>query len=302
MGANWTAISDGGLSITSQAAAGSSSSIAGDIRTGETYASDQYSQLEVSATQLSGGQWIGPAVRSQNGGQDTYLGIYFWNSGSPELRLYKRSAGSWTQLGSSYSSGPLAAGTQLKLMAVGSTISFLQDGVERIAVTDNSLTGGAPGIISFGAATADNWAGNPTPSSTDANGGGGAGGDPSVSSASASVSSSAFCYGVDPDSYEWITPTSFTYLTTAPQPELNGNPYWSYGAMPFAIEGTDPTGVMGNGYRPYCGKGTPTGIVVDNQGENVPYAYASLLADNGATVTNPNQDPGVPGWYQVVTP
>ena len=145
LGANWTAISDGGLSITSQAAAGSSSSIAGDIRTGETYASDQYSQLEVSATQLSGGQWIGPAVRTQNGGQDTYLGIYFWNSGSPELRLYKRSAGSWTQLGSSYSSGPLAAGTQLKLMAVGSTISFLQDGVERIAVTDNSLTGGAPG-------------------------------------------------------------------------------------------------------------------------------------------------------------
>ena len=31
-------------------------------------------------TQLSGGQWVGPAVRSQNGGQDTYLGIYFWNS------------------------------------------------------------------------------------------------------------------------------------------------------------------------------------------------------------------------------
>ena len=108
-------------------------------------ASDQYSQLEVTSTQLSGGQWIGPAVRSQNGGQDTYLGIYFWNSGSPELRLYKRSAGTWIQLGSSYSSGPLAAGTQLKLTAVGSTISFLQNGVARITVTDSSLTGGAPG-------------------------------------------------------------------------------------------------------------------------------------------------------------
>ena len=101
-------------------------------------------------------------MRAQNGGQDTYLGIYFWNSGSPELRLYKRSAGTWTQLGSSYSSGPLAAGTELKLTAVGSTISFLQDGVERIAVSDNSLTGGAPGIMAYGAATADNWAGNPT--------------------------------------------------------------------------------------------------------------------------------------------
>ena len=249
-------------------------------------------------------------MRSQNGGQDTYLGIYFWNSGSPELRLYERSAGTWIQLGSSYSSGPLAAGTQLKLTAVGSTISFLQDGVARITVTDNSLTGGAPGVISYGAATADNWAGNPTSSGTSAIGGGGGGGDDlSVSdgggdglSVSASVSSSAFCYGVGPDSFDWITPTRFTYLTTAPQPELSGQPYWSYGAMPFAVQGTDPTGVMGNGYRPYCGKGTPTGIVVDNQGENVPSTYASLLADNPATVKNPNGDLGVPGWYQVVTP
>ena len=145
LGANWTDITDGGMSISSQAVLGSSSGLAGDIRTGETYASDQYSQLEVTSTQLSGGQWIGPAVRSQTGGQNTYLGIYFWNSGSPQLRLYKRSAGTWTQLGNSYNSGPLAAGTQLKLTAVGSTISFLQNGIARITVTDNSFTGGAPG-------------------------------------------------------------------------------------------------------------------------------------------------------------
>ena len=131
---------------------------------------------------------------------------------------------------------------------------------------------------------------------------GGGGDDGSGTGSGSGVSSGAFCYGVDPDSYEWITPTRFTYLTTAPQPELSGKPYWSYGSMPFAVKGTDPTGVMGNGYRPYCGKGTPTGIVVDNQGENVPSGYASLLANNGATVKNPNQDLGVPGWYQVVTP
>ena len=161
--------------------AGSSGGLAGDIRTGETYAGDQYSQVEVTSTQLTGGQWIGPAVRAQNGGQNTYLGIYFWNSGSPVLSLYKRSAGNWIQLGNSYNSGPLAAGTQLKLMAVGSRISFLQDGVERIAATDTSLTGGAPGIISYGAAKADNWSGGTATStgttgfqivyrSTDANG------------------------------------------------------------------------------------------------------------------------------------
>ena len=56
-------------------------------------------------------------------------GIYSWNNGSPVLQLFKRSGANWTQLGSTYNSGPLAAGTQLKLTVVGSTISFLQNGV-----------------------------------------------------------------------------------------------------------------------------------------------------------------------------
>ena len=114
----------------------------------------------MTSTQLSGGQWIGPAVRMQSGGQDMYLGIYYWNNGTQQLRLYKRKSGTWTQLGSSFNSGPLAAGTQLKLTAVGSTISFLQNGVARITATDCSVTGGAPGIMTFGTAKADNWVGS----------------------------------------------------------------------------------------------------------------------------------------------
>ena len=166
LGANWAAVSDGGLSISSQAVLGSSAT-AGDIRVGETYAGDQSSQVEVTSTQLSGGQWIGPAVRMQNGGQNMYLGIYFWNNGSQQLRLYKRSAGTWIQLGSSYNSGALPAGTQLQLTAVGSTISFLQNGVTRIGVTDNSVTGGAPGIMTYGTATGDNWVGGAATSVVD---------------------------------------------------------------------------------------------------------------------------------------
>jgi hypothetical protein len=159
LGGNWTNVGDGGLAISSQAAAGTvGAAVSGDIRTGETYAGNQYSQIEVTATQLSGSQWIGAAVRVQNGGQDGYVGIYNWNNGSPVLGLYERSGGSWFQLGS-YSSGPLAAGTQLKLMVVGSTIAFLANGVERIAVGDSGLTGGAPGIFVSGTAKADNWAG-----------------------------------------------------------------------------------------------------------------------------------------------
>ena len=72
--------------------------------------------MQVTSTQLTGGQWIGPMVRAQNGGLNAYVGIYFWNNGSPELQLFKRSGGnSWTQLGSTYNSGPLAAGTQLEV-------------------------------------------------------------------------------------------------------------------------------------------------------------------------------------------
>ena len=159
LGPNWTDMNDGGLAISSQQVVGTTSGASGDIRTGESYASDQYSQIEITSTQLSGGQWIGAAVRAQNGGQNAYLGLYFWNNGDPALMLFKRINGGWTQLGSTYQCGPLAAGTQLKLMAVGNTLSFLENGVERIAVGDSSLTGGAPGIMAFGTAVADNWAG-----------------------------------------------------------------------------------------------------------------------------------------------
>jgi putative esterase len=159
LGSNWTAMSDGAMTISSQAVAGGNSGTSGGTRTAETYASNQYSQVQVTSAQLTGGQWIGPAVRSQNGGQNLYLGIYFWNSGSPQLRLYKRTSGGFTQLGSSYPTSGLGAGATLRLTAAGSTISFLLNGSPVITATDTSLTGGAPGIMAFGTGTADNWAG-----------------------------------------------------------------------------------------------------------------------------------------------
>ena len=159
VGPNWVAMSDGALSIASKAVVGTSAT-AGEIRTAETYGSDQSSQIQLTPTQLSGGQWIGPAVRMQSAGQNAYLGMYFWNNGAPQLRLYKRSAGTWIQLGSSYNSGRLGSGTTLQVLAVGTRISLLQNGVERVVATDTSLTGGAPGIIAFGKAKADNWVGS----------------------------------------------------------------------------------------------------------------------------------------------
>ncbi len=159
LGAGWTDMTNGGLAISSQVVKGTKASYSGDIRTGEAYSSDQSSQIEVTATQLSGGMWIGPAVRAQNGGQSLYTGIYFWNSGNPELMLFKRISGNWTQLGASYQSGALAAGTQLNLSVTGSSLSFSAGGVVRITATDTTLTGGAPGIIAYSSPTGDNWVG-----------------------------------------------------------------------------------------------------------------------------------------------
>src|SRR5208337_4490263 len=156
LGPNWTAVSDGGMSIASQQVIGTAAQVTGDMWTGTTFGSDQYSEVQVTSTSMSGIQWVGPAVRMQNGGQNGYVGIYSWNSGSPVVELFLRSGGGWTQVGS-YNSGPLAAGTKLRLVALGNSISFMVNGVQRIGYTDSSFSGGSPGIMAFDSATADNW-------------------------------------------------------------------------------------------------------------------------------------------------
>ena len=198
LGPNWTATSDGAMSIASDQVVGTAGADSGEIRTAETYASDQYSQITVTSTPLSGTQWVGPAVRMQDNGQDAYVGLYYWNSGSPEMMLFSRSSGSWNQLGS-YSSGALPTGTQLRLEAVGNTIAFLENGVQRIAVSDNSFTGGAPGIMASGAATADNWSG------------GAAGFQVSYQGTSAGIQSYSFISandGYGPQTLRVLTPTA----------------------------------------------------------------------------------------------
>jgi hypothetical protein len=157
LGPHWTRISDGGLSIRSHAVTGESG-LTGDIWTARTFTSSQYSQIEVTSTQLTGAEWIGTAVRVQHHGRDAYVGVYYWNSGKPELVLFKRNGGNWTQLGA-YSSGPLAAGTKLKLVAVGNTISFLENGFPCLTASDRSVSGGAPGIMIFGSGTVGDWTG-----------------------------------------------------------------------------------------------------------------------------------------------
>jgi hypothetical protein len=167
LGSSWTDVAAGGLAISSDvvvgtaaAGAGGNAGMTGDVWSANSFGSDQFSQVEVTSQQLTGGQWVGAAVRVSGGGAAGYVGIYFWNNGSPELMLFRESGGGWTTLGS-YASGPLAAGSQLEVTAVGSRVSLLEDGVPRVTATDSALSGGAPGILAFGDGAVDNWSGGP---------------------------------------------------------------------------------------------------------------------------------------------
>jgi hypothetical protein len=107
----------------------------------------------------------------------------------------------------------------------------------------------------------------------------------------------AFCYGSDPNSYAWYTPTEVARFD------------WKTRYVAFVVKGVDPTGVMQNGFKPYCGTGTLTGHVVDNQGENVTEGYPAAIENWGGpnfltnpTWLNPNKKGAIPEWYQEVTP
>src|SRR5271165_5776483 len=159
LGANWTATSDGGLVISADQAAGAASGNSGDMWTAGTFTSDQYSQVMLTSTQLAGTQWVGPSVRAQNSGQNAYVAIYFWNNGSPEIMLFLRNTGGWSQLGSSYRVSPLGAGAVVGLQAAGSSLSVTVNGAVVISATSTTFTGGAPGLMTNGAAHAAAWAG-----------------------------------------------------------------------------------------------------------------------------------------------
>jgi hypothetical protein len=157
LGPNWADLPEGGVAIASGQAVGTrSGSSSGSYRIDGSYNNDQYSEITVTSSPLSA--WIGASVRNQGNG-NLYLGIYYANGATPQLRLYKRLDGAWTQLGASYDCGTLAAGTKLRVMVLGARLAFLQDGVERIEVSDADISGGAPGIMIWDTDALDNWAG-----------------------------------------------------------------------------------------------------------------------------------------------
>jgi Putative esterase len=157
-GPGWLLFSDGGLQISANTFKGSKSKgLTGDFSAGRYYV-NQYSQIEITANQLSNAQWIGPTVRAQSAGQNFYVGVYAFNNGSPYLQIFKRLDGNWAPLSNRFPCGELAAGTKLRLEVVGATLALLENGIERLTAYDaQAITGGAPGIAAFGASRGANW-------------------------------------------------------------------------------------------------------------------------------------------------
>ena len=119
---------------------------AGDIRVAESYGSDQYfaDRGDLDPAQRR------PVDRPELCAARTAARTPIWGStsGTTAPRSCACTSGPPAPLPSSAAAttvAPLPAGTKLTLSAVGSTISFQQNGTTRIAVTDSTLTGGAPG-------------------------------------------------------------------------------------------------------------------------------------------------------------
>jgi hypothetical protein len=131
----------------------------GLLRTGESYASDHFS--EIAAPLTFTGNAIGPAVRMQgssNSTTDPLLSMYvvIWISGS--INLYRGDNTNYTQLGTGYTSSP-SPGDRLRLTAHGSTLTVSLNGTTIQTFTDTTYTGGSPGILGNGTVLCDNWFG-----------------------------------------------------------------------------------------------------------------------------------------------
>lgn len=116
-----------------------------DLSTPDNYA--QITIVQLGSTGTSDG--MGVACRMSGGTGPSYYLAYVLDSGTT-LRLYKNTGvQAFTQLGSDVTiAGPLPK--ILKVQAVGTTIKAFWDGVERISVTDSSITTGLRGGFRYG--------------------------------------------------------------------------------------------------------------------------------------------------------
>lgn len=112
------------------------------------------------------------------------------------------------------------------------------------------------------------------------------------------------CYSHFQDAPMAVTVGQFNSYTKDAQPELGGKPYWLTGFIPFANTTAANGQAIGNGYYLHCNlAGPPLAPNVWVNSDGMPMgsnAYATAVAEFGATVTDPAGKPASFGFYPVV--
>ena len=80
--------------------------------------------------------------------------------------VFKRTSGNWTAARLALRVGRTGVGHPADPHRHRLDLRFAENGVVRISATDTTLTGGAPGIMAYGTAQADNWVGVGTTGTT----------------------------------------------------------------------------------------------------------------------------------------
>lgn len=160
--ASWDgAGSDGnsnGLRIISNAAQGVTDARAhASWWTSDTFGNDHYSEATVVA--LASGTYIGVGVRlSGTDGSSNLTGYLFYSDSADGCYIDEYSAGAFVAT----IAGPgavFATSDVIRLEASGSTLTGYVNGVQRLQVTDSSITSGAAGVCAFSNAGSrvDSW-------------------------------------------------------------------------------------------------------------------------------------------------
>lgn len=153
LGANWLRLkgetNDLGI-FSNQADVGTAAADCGNAYDGAiNWPNDQYAQVKFAALGSSETLlWVrGEAVTgiTKNGYQG---GTDFGNEGNQFTVILKRVASAWTELANLGSAG-IAAGDTVYLEVKGSapgTIKLFVNGIEKLSVTDSSISSGKPGL------------------------------------------------------------------------------------------------------------------------------------------------------------
>jgi len=148
IGGNWTTTTGNAPLVTSGSTVvkGSAGGANNCMRwSADSFLDNHYAQVTLDNLNAASDD-LGPCIRIASGANTFY---YFAADKSvPACRLYKVSAGTFSQLGADYTHTPVA-GTVYKLDSSGSTLTPYINGVAQATRSDSGITSGWPGIFIF---------------------------------------------------------------------------------------------------------------------------------------------------------